>query len=263
MTKFIDIDYTLWDDNAKWWIIDKNDPSKCIKKINTNEVLLILSNFHINDDIPIYYNGIEGYISKDLYNSIYAKKRIDPVNIGLSDREFKDPDYIQKQLENFIAYSKQLDIYNDKDDYYLITKRGNKKAHEELLNNIAEELKINIIDEYFINDNEQTTNAGSIDERKILILLQHLIGYEINMNKIDSLLIKKYKTIDYYTDNINLEQYININNTLKVLLENSPYFIQEKIKSYLKLNEVYLNINILTSNTLNPFKVTKIKITVD
>lgn len=263
IANFIDIDYTLWDGNSKWWIINKNKPTTYIKKIDSSEAELIKSGHYRLDELPIYYNGINGFISKELFSSLHKKGKIEIDDIGLSDREFRSPEHMSKQLSNFIEYSNILNLFNNVDDYYLITKRSNKNTHKDLIENIKTLLNINIVDEYFINDHSLITNTGPIVERKIFTLLQHLIGYTINNNTIEPLIIKKYKTLNYYTDSIDVDEYRNISKVLKTLLNNCPIFLKDKIVSYLKLNDVYLNINVLTTNEINPFKKEQIKIIVD
>ena len=263
IANFIDIDYTLWDNDAKWWIINKSKPTTYIKRIDSSEAELIKSGHYRNDELPIYYNGINGFISKELLSTLHIKGKVKIEDIGLSNREFRSPEHMSKQLSNFIEYSNVLDIFNKIDDYYLITKRANKNIHQDLIKNIKTLMNINIVDEYFINDRSLITNTGPIIERKIFTLLQHLIGYTINNNTIEPLIIKKYKTLNYFTDSINIDEYKNISRVLKTLLNNCPEFLKNKIESYIKMNDVYLNINVLTSNEINPFKKEQIKIIVD
>lgn len=263
IANFIDIDYTLWDNKAKWWILNKNKPNKYIIHIQNNEAELIKSGYYKKDELPIYYNGIEGFISKELFSNIQRNGKIDISDVGISAREFNDSKYITKQLNNFIKYADNLNIFNKNDDYYLITKRGNKKAHKKLLTDIQNTLDINIVDEFFISDNKLITNTGSIVQRKIFVLLQYLIGYIIKKNTIEPLISKKYEIINYYTDTLEITDYKEINNTLKELLNNCPIFLQEKIKAYLDLKDIYFNLKILTSNEINPFITEKIKIVVN
>ena len=262
-SNFIDIDYTLWDNKSKWWVIDKKNPGKYICRIPNSEVELITSGFYKNDNLPINYNGIEGFISKELLSKLHKYKKIKSEDAGLSDREYKNDKLIKKQLHNFIEYSKNTNIFNNTGDYYLITKRGNKNAHKQLLNDTKNNIDIDISEEYFVSDNSNITNVGTIIERKLFIFLQHLIGYTINNNEFEPLIIKQYDELNYYTDTNIIDEYKNINYTLKKLLDNCPMFLKNKIESKIKLSNINFNIYVLTSNELNPFEKETITITVD
>lgn len=262
-SNFVDIDYVLWDNKSMWWIIDKNQPEKYIKRIPNSEAELIMSGFYKSDELPIYYNGINGYISNELLSKLHKYKKVKPEDIGISNREFKSEDLIKKQLNNFIKYAETVDIFNSTEDFYLITKRGNKEAHKYFLKHIKDDLDINVLDEYFVSDNSNITNVGSVIERKLFIFLEHLIGYEINNNKFEPLIVKQYNEINYYTDTNILDEYKNINSTLKKLLLDCPTFLKGKIESKIKLNDIKFNIYVLTSNELNPFEKETISITVD
>lgn len=257
IANFLDIDYTIWDNDAKWWIIDKNNPNKYIIRISKTEAELIKSGFYKNEELPIYYNGIEGYLSNDIFNKLHKYKKISLQDIGISNREYFSDKLIKKQINNFVTHIDKFDILKDKENY-LITQRGNKKGHEKLLNKLKE--KINIENEYFLSDNKTHNFTGSIIEKKMLTFLMHLIGYEISNNKFEPLLVKKYKKINYYTDLVDIVELTFINDLLINIYNNSPEFIKSKIKSYLELNDVYLIINVVTSNEYNPFVKKEIKI---
>ena len=125
---WFDADYTLWDTNAKWWIISKKNPSKPIIRITQYEGYLILSGHYSKDGHNIYYNGKEGWLSDDIWLKTQRTKAIDIEDIGISFREYLDPELIEKQYKNLIIHIDRIQhIAGKKDIINLLTARGNRK----------------------------------------------------------------------------------------------------------------------------------------
>lgn len=259
---FIDLDDTLISNPAKWWIIDKNNPSKYLLRIDKLEAQLILNGFYKNTNLSIYYNGLSGYISEELYNKILKKKsNIKLEDIGISFREYLDPALLEQQIESIVF---KINTFNELKGktINLLTARSNKKAHKSILEHLNEKLKqydIVLDKEYFVSDPSIINSSGSIGEKKLYVLLEHLLGYKINNNKIEPILTSKFDTVNFYDDEeSNLEVCLEIKNVLKQLLKNSEAFMLDKIKNRISLNELKINFYLISTNEMNPFKLHEI-----
>jgi hypothetical protein len=253
---FYDLDGTLWQTDAKWWIIDKNDPSKCIKRISQYEGSLIIGGYYKADNLYISYNGLEGWLNKDLWNYITNKKDVSIKDIGISLREFSDVKLIESQAKNITFNIHHIShLENTSDKINLITARGNKLAHTLLLDKLNIELvklNINVADIHFVNDPTSVNIVGSTSTKKCLIILQSIVGYLINNNQFIAIECDKFNTTYFYDDedkNIDACNLIN-------------QFLKEKIINEIKENKPVLYLNLVTSNKINPFITTKVDIVV-
>ncbi len=270
--EWFDLDGTLWRCDAKWWIIDKTKPDVPLLRISQEEGYLYSSGFYLKDDHRIFYNGMEAWLSNDIFDKIQKIKKIPNTRLGISYREFNDISYLTKQAHNLTIMIKNIEhLSNHSDDVTiaLLTARGNKKGHEVLLNKLKEELhnsKINIkIDKiYFANDIDTVRHNGSTPEKKAMIILEHIIGYRIQNNKFIEVKQEKYDYNVLYEDeiaNINAVKDIKIflqrflNNTKKTM----PH-LSEEIINDINSRNIFIETNQVTTNTVNPFLTHKFKL---
>lgn len=262
---WIDLDYTLWETNAMWWIIDKNNPSKYLVRVSQHEAYLIMSGHYAGANHKIYYNGIDGWLSNELWNKIQQIKSIDAENLGISWREYINVDLIEKQTENLIIHIDRIKhLAGTKDVINLLTARGNKKGHELLIKTLREHLEkhnIHIKDEYFVSDPTVVNMAVSSSEKKMLCILQNIVGYKIKDNHFEPIVMDKYDISNFYDDeDRNIEECLNINTWLKKYLENTIPWLKQKIEESISMRKPKLILNVVTSNELNPFMVQEVKI---
>ena len=274
--EWYDLDGVLWHTGAKWWVIDKNEPNIPIIKITQEEGYLCTNYVYLKDDLKIFYNGIEGYLSKDIFSKIQKVKKIELEDLGLSFREYNDISFLTKQSENMIILFKNIEHLHNHDEnttIALLTAHGNKKGHDILLTKLKDTLKdnklnINIDKIYFINDEDTLRHVGSTPEKKALIILEHIIGYRIKkFNFIDTIQEKYDKSILYDDESANIEQLKNINVLLQKILGNtkkSNLNLYNKIIKYIKDNKknIIIETNLVTTNTVNPFITTNIDLNI-
>lgn len=260
---FIDLDDTLISNPAKWWIVDKKNPANYILRINKLEAQLILQGFYKSNGYEINYNGLNGWISQDLYNKILKKKNIKPEDIGISFREYLDVNLIESQIATLIIHIDNIKHLKGK-TINLLTARSNKKAHQKLIDNLntrLSNLDINIDKEYFISDPTIVNSHGSIGEKKVYVLLEHLLGYKIDNNQFKPILVEQYNEIDFYDDEeTNLEACNNIHKIINNLLKKSEPFMTDKIRNKISLNDIVLNFYLIGSNEVNMFNKFTIKL---
>lgn len=262
---WFDLDGTLIETNAKWWIIDKNNPDKYIIKISPLIGSLILTGFYKSDNNYIKYNGQEGWLSNDLISKINKNKTYKLEDLGLSWREYTDSKLIENQVNSVLFYLHNIKHLNNTTDIVnLITTRGNKEAHNTLLYKLNKSLltlNININDEYFVNDFDIIKLIGDTSTKKCLIILQNIIGYKIQGDKFVPISIDKYDTSYFYDDeDKNIDTCLLINNYLSIYLSKTMTKLKDIILKDIKERKPILYTNLVTSNTLNPFITKEIKI---
>lgn len=263
---FFDLDYTLWNTDAKWWVIDKNNPEKALYKIPQHEGYLIANGFYSKFGFQIYYNGYFGWLSEEMYKDIISKG-LTLDDIGISLREYKDKDLIDKQILNMFIYINNIKhIQNKTQSINLLTARQNKAAHVNLLNTLREKLfeyNISINHEYFVNDPNEIKCVATVPEKKLMVLLQHLVGYKLHGREFKPIVIDRYDTIHFYDDeSLNIDECKKINEYLKMYCNNSVPFMQEKIFNSIRTRKPKLYLQQVTTNELNPFIETIVEINI-
>lgn len=262
---WFDLDGVLWITDAKWWIVDKKNPDKHIIKISQYEGSLIVSGFYKKDNLFIHYNGLDGWLSKELYDKILKIKDISIENIGFSWREFNDSYLISKQLNSLKINMTPLAHINPKIDIVnILTARSNKNAHIELLNKLENELKnkdLFINDSIFVNDINNISIQGNSSVKKCLYILQNIIGYKIDGNKFVPIKCQDYNISNFYDDqDFNINECDNINKYLSMLLDKTMKSLKDLIISDIFERKPILNVHLVTTNELNPFTSKEIKI---
>ena len=257
---FFDLDGTLWETNAKAWIIDKRNPSTYITKINIHIFNLLAKGYFINDNKKINYNGLEFWLSNELFTEIKTKKGIELENIGLSLREFNNIELIKQQKNSLKFYTKRLKELTNIKEIVILTARGNKNAHSTLLDELSKKLindsNIKIIDSIFVNDTSEliNNNTGDTATKKLIKLIESVIGYKIENNKFQPIMISNHADEIYYYDDEdkNIEICKEINTYILDYYNNSTSVMKERINNIDFTNKKLIT-NLVTSNEVNPF----------
>lgn len=264
---WFDLDHTLWETDSKYWIIDKNNPSKYIIRIENYEANLILNGYYKSFEHKIYYNGLDGWLSEDIWNKIQKTKSTTLEDIGISLREFEDDELIIKNSKNILIHINRIEhLQNTKHTVNILTARGNKDGHITLLNKLKNELlkiNININDEYFVNDPNQIKIHATSAEKKMICILEHIIGYKIKNFQFIPIVLDKYDNSYFYDDEeLNIETCKNINKYLKEYLNKTQSWLKDKIIQQVNIRKPKLYLNTINSNELNPFNTDIVEINI-
>lgn len=261
---WFDLDNTLWKTNAKWWILDKNNPLKPIMRITQHEAQLILNGNYIADGNKINYNGFIGWLDNELITKIKQKKNIELENIGISFREYQDENLILEQTSELFIYIDRL-AHIKTNKINLLTARANKKAHKELINKLSESLNkidIKLNDIVFVSDPTCVHNYGSTSEKKLQCIIESIIGYKID-NGFTALMCESYDDCYFYDDeDLNIDECKNINKRIEHLLSLTQPWLKERILLNLKNRKQRLILNLVSTNEMNPFEKTIININI-
>lgn len=258
-----DLDGTLWNiKNDDIWIIDKDKPYKPILTISDIEFSLIKNGNYINDHMPLNYNGEKFYISKELFDLIKLKSKSDNIErFGISFMPKIKKELLNKKEFDVLLNNIEHLRYNKFVDIGLLTARSNQKNHSDLLNKLRLELnKIGIeIKKIFFVGNRGYTSSP---DKKLQVILEHLIGLKISGNKFIYLKQDWYKRVSFYDDDIkNINYANNIQDYFNELLLNTDdelfNIIMDRINNY----NLVLETNLVSNNQLNKFKKNKIILT--
>lgn len=256
---FFDLDGTLWNLDAKVWVISTDNPSVPLYKLDNVEFALIKNGVYKDENIQISYNDKDFWIPEKLYDYIRKKRKIEADSIGFSFREFFDMNYINKiilQLKT-ITHLKNKTI-----DIGLLSARYNQEGEQELLNILRLKLKdynLDINKIFYIGERFQLDYSDDVIYHKTMILLEHLVGNKIEKNKFIPLKQDWYKTVYFYDDEVqNIYTANRIQKIYDDLMKNSSDEVFNIIKQKVLEFDLTLVTNLITDNELNKFKSTEI-----
>ena len=257
---FFDLDGTLWRTDAKWWVVDKENATEPLMKISQEEGSLICGGFYKKYNYAISYNGIDGWLSPKIYQKLCVNKRITLDRLGLSFREFHEKEYLDEQAESLTFLIEHIEHLKDsKDTIALLTARGSRELHDKMLDKLKEKMdehKLNLDIEklYFVNDENLARHDGLSHERKVAVIIEHIVGYRVRDNRFYPIQQESYDEIHFYDDeDRNVKHCLEINEIISSMLTLTDFQLAEDIREHLTENEVKLHVHKITNNKVNPF----------
>lgn len=262
---WFDLDNSLWDTKCKWWVISKNNPDKALLKITPEEGSLLVHNYFIKDNLQFDYNGMTGYLSKAMLDTINLnrKRKIDISEIGISIREFQDTSFIDQQADQMTLLLYNIEhLRNTNENVAFLTARGDKEKNIKLvekLKNALDKMNISVDKVYFVGDYSLSRHDGSSALRKVIILIEHICGFKLQDGKFIDEPQEIYETSHFYDDDdMNIEKAKDINFYIRKFYEASDDDMKFKLEQNIK-NKV-LFIYKITNNKQNLFITTKVNI---
>jgi hypothetical protein len=259
---------TLIQISGKVWIVSKRNPNTPILKIDQSDFNLIKKGVWKTTGTPIKISDTNYYITNDLFESIKIKCKKMNLNItdlSFSMQEFMNPDII-KDLDIKIIKEHLVYLKNSPDDIYIICSKNTKLNIQPTIKKLEEylmELGLSVKNYYFISETFYNRNEDKIAHKKIKVLLQHLIGLKTDNDQFTDEEITQYDEVFFYEDDISTIKLTKTSNDiLKFLFDNSTDEIKEKINECLN-KDLILNLNEVTYNKVNLFKVDRIKLTIN
>ena len=260
-----DLDNTLWYIKSDIWVIDKNKPNEAILKISPAEFALIRSGIYTKDDILVDYNNESFFISRDMMERIQRKrKNIRLKDIGISYVEFFDDDILNKKdvqlLLNNVKHLIGKDI-----ELGVLTARSDRKKHAALLNKLRVKLQeygLEINKIYFVSESIRMIGYDDkVTYDKNKVLLEHLVGLNIEGNRFIPVKKESFNKIYFYDDvKTNILNINKLQEFFDFLVRNSESEVVEFINNRLANNELTLSNNLITNNEVNPFETKLIKL---
>lgn len=262
---FFDLDNTLWYVKSNAWVILKDKPSKPLMKIGNLEFTLIKNGVYIQDGNIIEFNNDRYYVSNDFVERLQRyKKNVRLSDVGISYAEYFDEDILNKKEVVFLLDNIKHLIGTDI-ELGILTARSDRKMHSGLLNKLRvklEEYGFEISKIYFVEDRLRfigSSDKVAYDKNKIL--LEHLIGLEIDDNRFVPMKKDAYNRVYFYDDV--KQNFLTVNSMqeyFQQLMLNSDDEVVEYIKNRLKSETLLLMNNLITNNEVNPFETKIIKL---
>jgi hypothetical protein len=252
--------------NSKVWIVDRDKPNKPILRISKSEFNLIRKGIYRKDNIKFEIQGEYYWISKDLFEQIKIKGKNKNLNISrlaFSMQEFMNKDIIENN--DFTIHLENIrHLKNTSGDIYIICSKNTKNNYELIISKLEDKLKeigLVIKNYYYISETFYNRDEDDINNKKVRILLQHLIGMKTDGDKFTHTEITKYDVISFYDDESRvIELAKNANNVLRFLIKNSEDLVKDRVKEVLKENICELVINQVTFNKVNLFVTSKVEL---
>lgn len=261
---FFDLDNTLWFVKSNAWVIEKNNPAKPFMKIDNLEFALINNGIYTNENNLIEFNNQKFYVSGDFVKRLRErKKNIQLEQLGISYAEYFDEQIMEKKEVKLLLNNIKHLIGKDP-EIGLITARADRKKHAPLLNKLRNQLEsygLGINKVYFVSENMRD-NSDKISFQKNKILLEHLIGLEIENDKFIPIRKEAYDRVYFYDDT--KQNFLSTNliqDYFEKLALNSEDDVLEYIQNRLKTKTLTLVNNLITNNEANPFdmKIVELK----
>ena len=124
-----------------------------------------------------------------------------------------------------------LDSYKNKVIFDLIDYVNEISKLEDKLKEIVLVVK----NYYYISETFYNRDEDDINNKKVRLLLQHIIGMKTEGDKFTHTEITKYDVISFYDDEVRvIELAKNVNNVLQFLIENSEDLVKDRVKEALK-----------------------------
>lgn len=260
---WVDLDHTLILTDAKWWILDKQKPDTYIFRVSQYEGTLIRTGFYKGDNLPIYYNGIGGFLSKEIWEKLLKIRKFNLEDIGVSYREYSDEALINEHLINCVFFIERFKELKDH-TINILTARGNKDGHKGLITLLETKMGekgLVLHDSVFVNDPKQINFGTNSAEKKLMCIIEKIVGYKIHDSEFSHIVDETYDISNFFDDeDININICKDINKFIRFLVDNSEEWLQEKIRVSLNSRKPILRTHLINSNEMNPFYTEEIKI---
>lgn len=262
---FFDID-TLITVNSKVWLIDKLKPSIPILKITKSEFNLIKKGVYKKDNIHFEISGKKYWLSQDIFNKIKIQsknKETNLANLTFSMSEFMNKDMVENN--EFVIHMEHIQqLKNTQDDIYIICSKNTKENYEALIKKLDEKLSkigLQVKDYYYISETFYNRDREDIINKKMKVLIQHLIGLKTLNGILTEDEITKYNIVNLYDSDLNtIKMFSTINDILKSIIDISDKSLQEQVKDLIKNEEPKAIMNHVTFNKVNKFIITEVEL---
>lgn len=265
IANFFDID-TLITVNSKVWLIDKLKPNIPLVKINKSEFNLIKKGVYKKDNINFEISGQKYWLSQELLNKIKIQsknKETNIANLAFSMVEFMSNDLVDNN--DFTIHIENIQhLKNTQDDIYIICSKNTKSNYESIIKKLDEKLLklgLQVKSYYYISETFYNRDREDIINKKLKVLLQHLIGLKTENGFLTEEEITKYKIVNLYETDLNtVKMFSTINDILKAMVDKSDQSLQEQIKDLIKNDQPKALVKLVTFNKVNKFVETEVEL---
>ena len=247
-TVYIEPEGMIYDLDARLWIVDYKEPTKCLYRLSKAEHIGVLTNLYTKSELKINYCSQDYFISEEILDiaSKTSRRKLNIDKINISCVEFFMPKEILINVNNTIF------------DFGIM----NHFINKEIVNifDICYSQKFDPLLDKFLGSNIFL----SIDNfpmrknsfKKQTLIVEKLIGLKIDKttNRFTESKVKAENCVTYVTSNNEVFNSLNeINEVFNHMYNNSKPDIQELIRTRLNKTNLVLINKLYTSNNLKPF----------
>jgi len=261
----LDLDQTIINVDVEPWIIKKIEPNVPIIRLKPGERKLIESGTFRGDDNLISYCGREYWLSNGMYERLEKKTKpeVDLADYGVSYAEFIDPELVAEQANKFKLNVDNLEhLFNTKDDVIIMSERSDLDLHEELIQCVRDEVtkyNIDIKNVYMLSNNNLRTYTEDIDLKKLILLIEKLIGFKIEDEKFTNIEVDQYNKVHVYDNSRkSFDEMKTIQETLNKIYFDSNDEMKAKVMNKIVSSRPFIKIHQMTGNEFNKFNIEKV-----
>jgi hypothetical protein len=244
-------------------IVDKNDPDHVLSKIDLSDFEILKSGVFRGSNREINTHSGRYWASEEFYEKL--KRICDRNKIYMQDIEFDLSEFDKKGVIDDKKIEIKYEIMSSiskEDDNYIILSSQNKRNFSTIINKFQLESNnfgFKIKKFFTISENLKTSDESEIREKKMSIIIDHLIGFEIKDGIMTNVSLPRYDQIHYYDSSRDvLDIGTNLNKFLEYTLSKSEKNIVEIVKDILEKKSPVLWIHKINDNELQ--KVTFLKV---
>lgn len=267
--KIVDLDGTLWQLDARPWVVWKDEPGSPILRLDTYDWLTVERTPLDGEGFVVDHCGRTFAFSEELLKKIQSKGGRKPVSekMGVSFAEWFMPEELARQVEDIKFYEHVIkDLSKREGDMVVLTSRCNKNKHFGLITTLENRLKIDnlYVKEYhFVGNSNAYCDKEANASKKALTVLQYLMGLQIDRvkNRFLEEETESYLIVDFFDDEpLNLANVENLQSYLNFYFFNSESNVKDKILNRLMSTKLVVYVNRATSNKMKPYDTVKIEL---
>ena len=264
LLNILNLDDTTIKVDVEPWIIKKSEPNIPILRLKSGEKSLIETDTFKGDNNMISYNGKKYWISDNMLEELerLSRKEINLNDYGFSYAEYIDPELVEKQSEKFKIQIENINhLFNSNDDTIIISDRHDSDLHKDLIENVKIELSkynLEVKNTYLISDSNLETYTEDIPLKKLILVLEKLIGYKIQNNQFLNIPTDQYNKIHFYdNDRKSYTELKTIQETLNKIYFNSSEEMKNIVMEKILNVKPFVKFHHITGNEFNKFDIEK------
>lgn len=252
-----ELDGVLLETDARVWVIDRDRPSKPLKRVPLREYN-VWQRAPRSEDPIIEYNGRSHRIPKAMVESLTSDSRPEE-RLGVSFVEFTDLSrkrnitYLMNNVRHLAFRPSELGV---------LTRREGREEHSGLLNDLREEISaygLQIDRVHFVSERFEPSETPTTSYAKLNVLLEYLVGFKIKGDRFAPIQTDRWPEVIYYdSEPATIALVDEAQNQLEGLLSNTDDEVHSRILEIVSKKRPVLEVRWVSGNEINPFEGRKV-----
>lgn len=247
-TVYIEPEGMIYDLDARLWIVDYKEPTKCLYRLSKAEHIGVLTNLYTKSGLQINYCSQDFFISEEILEnaSKFSRRKLNIDKINISCSEFFMPKEISTNVDNTAFDFSIMNNFTNKEIVNIFDICYSPKF-DPLINKFSGTNIFLSIDNFPMRKNSF---------KKQTLIVEKLIGLKIDKttNRFTESKVKAENSVLYVSSNNEVFNALNeLNDVFNHMYNNSKPDIQELIRIRLNKTNLVLINTLYTSNNLKPF----------